>query len=68
MYLGGALAATSTAYIYDGLAMFPVGQRLWLAQLESYVKFPPLQSPSSYNLDQVMQEIRESKAMGHPKE
>jgi arylsulfatase len=67
-YFGGALAAPSTAYIYDGLAMFPVGQQLWLQELESYVKFPPLQSPSSYNLDQVMQEIRESKSTGHPQE
>jgi len=24
------LAAPSTAYMYDALAMFPVGQQLWL--------------------------------------
>ena len=42
--LGGALAAPSTAYLYDW-NMLPIGQQLWLAELESYVKFPPLQAP-----------------------
>jgi len=39
--------------------MLPVGQQLWLKELESYVKFPPLQSPESYNLTQVMQQVKE---------
>jgi hypothetical protein len=30
---------------------FPfVGQQLWLKELESYIEFPPLQDPASYNL------------------
>src|SRR5215467_8235957 len=62
---GGALAAPSTAFLYDGLAIMPIGQQLWFEQLESYKKFPPLQAPESYNLTQVYQEI---KSQGHPDE
>ena len=32
---GGALAAPATAYIYDW-NMLPIGQMLWLKELESY--------------------------------
>ena len=35
-----------------------VGQLLWLKELETYKKFPPLQSPESWNLDQVTEQIR----------
>jgi arylsulfatase len=38
--------------------MLPLGQLLWLKELESYKKFPPLQSPESWNLDQVTEQIR----------
>jgi hypothetical protein len=38
--------------------MLPVGQQLWLKELESYVAFPPLQDPESYNLVQVLQQVR----------
>ena len=31
--------------------MLPIGQALWLKELETYVKFPPMQDPASYNLD-----------------
>ena len=51
--MGGALAAPVTAYIYDW-NMLPIGQALWLKELESYKEFPPMQDPASYNLDQVM--------------
>ena len=44
--------------MYDGLAMFPLGQLLWLKELESYVTYPPLQSPETYNLGQVLQEVK----------
>ena len=54
--MGGTLASPSTAYIYNW-NMLAVGQQLWLKELETYVKFPPLQSPESYNLTQVMQQI-----------
>jgi arylsulfatase len=60
---GGSLAAPSTAFMYDGLAIMPIGQQLWLEQLETYKKFPPPQAPESYNLTQVFQEI---KSQGHP--
>ena len=56
--MGGALAAPSTAYIYDW-NMLPIGQLLWLKELESYVEFPPMQDPASYNLDQVMQQVKQ---------
>jgi len=65
LFFGGSLAAPSTAYMYDGLAMFPLGQQLWLQQLESYVTYPPLQSPETYNLTQVLQEVKKA---GHPDE
>jgi arylsulfatase len=70
MGLGGALAAPSTAYLYDW-NMLPIGQQLWLKELESYKQFPPLQAPETYNLDQVVEELRSSGSTtqgggGHP--
>jgi arylsulfatase A-like enzyme len=59
----GSLAGPVTAYIYDW-NMLPLGQLLWLKELESYKRFPPLQSPESYNLDQVMEQIKNG--TGHP--
>ena len=58
--LGGAIAAPSTAYIYDW-NILPIGQRLWLKELESYQKYPPMQDPASYNLDQVLQQVKNQK-------
>ena len=55
--IGGTLAAPSTAYIYNW-NMLPVGQQLWLKELESYREFPPLQAPESYNLVQVCKQVR----------
>jgi hypothetical protein len=40
-------------------------QALWLKELESYIPFPPLQNPASYNLEQVMQQVRDMKNSGH---
>jgi arylsulfatase len=62
--MGGALAAPSTAYIYDW-NLLPIGQMLWMKELMSYKQFPALQAPSSYNLDQVIQEMQESKTTSH---
>jgi arylsulfatase len=58
---GGALAAPSTAYIYNW-NILPIGQLLWLKELESYVAFPPMQDPASYNLTQVLEQV---KKQGH---
>jgi arylsulfatase len=58
---GGNLAAPSTAYIYNW-NMLPIGQVLWLKELESYVAYPPMQDPASYNLTQVLEQV---KKMGH---
>ena len=55
--IGGALAAPSTAYLYDW-NMLPVGQLLWLKELVSYMEFPPLQEPASYNLEQVLEQVK----------
>jgi arylsulfatase len=60
---GGAIAAPVTAYQYDW-NMLPIGQALWLKELQTYVDFPPLQNPASYNLEQVMQQVREMKSNG----
>jgi arylsulfatase A-like enzyme len=59
----GSLAGPVTAYIYDW-NMLPLGQLLWLKELETYKRFPPLQSPESWNLDQVTEQIRNG--TGHP--
>src|SRR5215831_13517731 len=57
MGLGGALAAPSTAFLYDW-NMLPIGQQLWLDWFETLKAFPPMQSPASYNLTQVMDQIK----------
>ena len=58
--VGGALAGPVTVYEYDW-NMLPIGQALWLKELQTYIDFPSLQNPASYNLDQVLQQIREMK-------
>jgi arylsulfatase A-like enzyme len=62
-WFSGALAGPVTAYIYDW-NLLPIGQVLWLKELETYKEFPPLQDPASYNLDQVMEQLK--KGQGHP--
>ena len=62
--MGGALASPSTAYVYDW-NMLPIGQALWLKELETYIDFPPLQDPASYNLEQVMQQVKNMKTTSH---
>ncbi len=61
---GGALAGPVSAYIYDW-NLLPLGQLLWLKELETFQAFPPLQSPASYNLSQVYEQIKNS-ANAHP--
>jgi arylsulfatase len=56
--VAGALAAPSTAYVYDW-NILPIGQLLWEKELRSYKDFPPLQQAASYNLDQILQSIKE---------
>jgi arylsulfatase len=63
MSIGGALAAPSTAFIYDW-NMLPIGQELWLHWFETLKAFPPMQSPASYNLTQVMEQVKGNG--GHP--
>ena len=55
---GGSLGSPSTAYVYDW-NMLPLGQVLWEKELMSYIEFPPLQLAASYNLEQVLQQVRE---------
>ena len=64
MSIGGALAGPVTAFQYDW-NMLPLGQQLWLDWFETLKEFPPMQKPESYNLTQVMDQI---KASGHPGE
>jgi arylsulfatase len=61
--VGGALASPSTAYIYDW-NLLPIGQSLWFKELETYQQFPPMQDPASYNLSQVMDQLKKVKAPG----
>ena len=59
--IGGALAGPTTAYVYDW-NLLPIGQLLWEKELMSYKDFPPLQMAASYNLDQILEQIKQ---MGH---
>ena len=63
MSLGGALGGPMTAFQYDW-NMLPIGQQLWLQHLSSYEKFPPLQAPASYNLSQVMEQVKANRHAG----
>jgi arylsulfatase len=57
MSLGGALGGPLTAFQYDW-NMLPIGQQLWMKELESYVTYPPLQSPASYNLSEIVAAVK----------
>jgi len=59
MGLGGALGGPITAFQYDW-NMLPIGQQLWLKHLESYIKYPPLQAAASYNLSQVIEQVKKA--------
>jgi arylsulfatase len=63
MSLGGALGAPATAFQYDW-NMLPIGQQLWMKHLMTFKAFPPLQTPATYNLDRIMEEVK--KAQSHP--
>jgi len=60
MALGGALAAPSTAYLYNW-NMLPIGQLLWMKELGSFREFPPLQAPESYNLNGILKQMESNK-------
>ena len=62
MGLGGALAAPSTAYLYDW-NILPIGQLLWMKELMSYKTFPPLQAPETYNLTGILDAMKKG---AHP--
>ena len=61
---GGALAAPSTAFIYDW-NLLPIGQLLWLKELETYREFPSLQTPASYNLDNIIKAMQDASHISH---
>ncbi len=61
--MSAALSLADHRLVYDW-NMLPIGQALWLKQLQSYIDFPTLQNPASYNLEQVMQQVREMKSTG----
>ena len=56
--VAGALAGPVTAYIYDW-NLLPIGQMMWEKELMSYIDYPPLQLAASYNLEQVLQQVKE---------
>ena len=57
--MAGALAGPVTAYVYDW-NLLPIGQQLWLKHLETYIDYPPMQDPASYNLEQVMAQVQQN--------
>ena len=50
-----------TAFQYDW-NMLPIGQQLWLKHLESYITYPPLQAAASYNLTQVIEQVKKAQS------
>jgi arylsulfatase A-like enzyme len=64
MSLGGALGGPVTAFQYDW-NMLPIGQQLWLKHLESYITYPPLQEAESYNLSQVIAQVKAAQSASH---
>ena len=60
---GGSLGSPSTAYVYDW-NMLPLGQVLWEKELMSYIPFPPLQAPETFNLVQVLAEVQKARSVG----
>src|SRR5262249_1659083 len=61
---GGAISAPATAYQYDWNPL-STGQALVRKGVGTYIVFPPLQNPASYNLDQVMQQVKDMKMSSH---
>ena len=61
--IGGAIAGPVPPIVYDW-NMLPIGQQLWLRELQTYIHFPPLQDPASYNLEQVMRQVQQMKSNG----
>jgi arylsulfatase len=53
-----------TAFQYN-FNMLPVGQQLWMKELESYSTYPPLQAPETYNLSGILAEVKKA-AANHP--
>jgi arylsulfatase len=62
MGLGGALGAPATAMQYDW-NMLPLGQQMWLEHLLTYKTYPPLQAPETYNLSQIIEQVKKA---SHP--
>ena len=62
--IGGATRRDRSPPIVYDWNMLPIGQQLWLKHLETYIDFPPLQDPASYNLEQVMQQVQQMKSTG----
>jgi arylsulfatase len=42
-----------------------MGQALWLKELETYIDYPPMQDPASYNLEQVVQQVKQMQSGKH---
>jgi hypothetical protein len=55
----------SGTFCLRDLYMLPIGQQLWLEELESYVKYPPLQAPETYNLTGILEQVKKA-AANHP--
>jgi arylsulfatase A-like enzyme len=63
MSFGGAMAAPSTAFIYD-FNILPIGQLMWEKELMSYKTFPPLQAPATYNLSGILDAMKKGAHAG----
>ncbi len=58
--MGGALAGPVTAYVYDW-NLLPIGQALWLKELETYIPSRRCRTRRATIWTQVMQQVQEMK-------
>ena len=62
--MGGAIASPSPPTSTTGTCC-RIGQSLWLKELKTYQQFPPMQDPETYNLTQVMDQLKKAHIAGH---
>ena len=66
--VGGLKRVLSNVKMRGGIGEIQLSmllQLMWLKELETYRAFPPLQTPASYNLDQVIEAMKDAKHISH---
>jgi arylsulfatase len=58
------MGAPATAWQYD-FNILPIGQQMWVNHLQCYITYLPLRAPKSYNLSQVIAEVKKAQSTSH---